>query len=164
MTLADVFIHIDRAQIALDGPEHQANKRMLSEFIFSEGHNALMAYPLQRIASDFLTKLEQDFYEKQGAEAYHIAELAAADISAALSFGRTYRALQTGLRPQLDALKRCDKIFLNRAIGKNWRENKPPQVTKDFDDSRKLIADTFINAYGRLSSGNKKSIIIYCHT
>jgi len=49
---------------------------------------------------------------------YKVAELAAADISAALSFGRTYKALQTGQCPQLDALKRCDRIFLNRAMDK----------------------------------------------
>ena len=136
---------------------------MLSDFLFSDGHNALMSYPLQRIASDFLGRLELDFYQKGGAEAYHIAELAAADISAALSFGRTYRALQTGQCPQLDALKRCDRIFLNRAMDKNWKQNEPPEVTREFNESRKLIADTFMDAYERISNGNTVDHNILTH-
>jgi len=136
---------------------------MLSDFLFSEAHNALMSYPLQKIAADFLARLETDFYENKGAEAYSIAELAAADISAALSFGRTYRALQTGMCPQLEALKKCDKIFLNRAMDKNWRQNEPAHVTKEFNDNRKLIADTFMNAYERISNGNKVDHNILAH-
>jgi len=151
--IANIRILFDRAQIALDGAEHQANKRMLSDFLFSDAHNAMMSFPLQSIANDFITRLEEDFYENKGAEAYKIAELAAADISAALSFGRTYKALQTGQCPQLDALKRCDRIFLNRAMDKNWRETEPPETTKEFNTSRQLIADTFVNAFERIQSG-----------
>ena len=122
-----------------------------------------MSFPLQKIAVDFLGRLEQDYYENKGAEAYRIAELAAADISAALSFGRTYRALQTGICPQLEALKRCDRIFLNRAMDKNWRQNEPPHVTKEFNDSRQIIADTFMDAYERISNGNKVDHNILTH-
>ena len=122
-----------------------------------------MSFPLQKIAVDFLGRLEQDYYENNGAEAYRIAELAAADISAALSFGRTYRALQTGICPQLEALKRCDRIFLNRAMDKNWRQNEPPHVTKEFNDSRQIIADTFMDAYERISNGNKVDHNILTH-
>ena len=136
---------------------------MLSDFLFSDGHNALMSYPLQSIASDFLVRLETDFYSNRGAEAYHVAELAAADISAALSFGRTYRALQTGICPQLEALKRCDRIFLNRAMDKNWRNNEPPEITKEFNDSKKIIADTFLDAYERISNGHKVDHNVLSH-
>jgi cytochrome P450 len=148
--IANIKILFDRAQIALDGEEHQANKRMLSDFLFSDGHNAMMSFPLQCIASDYLTRMEVESFVKGDAEAYYISELAAADISAALSFGRTYKALQTGQCPQLDALKRCDRIFLNRAMNKNWRETEPPEVTKEFNDSREIIAKTFLNAVDRL--------------
>jgi len=164
--LANIRILFDRAQIALDGTEHQENKRMLIDFLFSDAHNAAISFPLQSIASDFLVRLEQDFHENgpaHGAEAYQIAELAAADISAALSFGRTYKALQTGQCPQLDALKRCDRIFLNRAMDKNWRQNESPATTKEFNDSRNLIAETFMNAYERISGGNKVDHNILSH-
>jgi len=63
--IANIRILFDRAQIALDGSEHQANKRMLSDFLFSDAHNALMSFPLQSIASDFITRLEEDFYENK---------------------------------------------------------------------------------------------------
>lgn len=161
--IANIRLLFDRAQIALDGKEHQANKRMLSDFLFSDSHNAMMSFPLQRIGMDFLVRLEQDFHEKGNAEAYSVAELAAADISAALSFGRTYRALQTGQCPQLDALKRCDKIFLNRAMDKNWKQNESPETTKEFNDSRKIIADTFMDAYERISGGLKVDHNILSH-
>lgn len=161
--IANIAILFDRAQIALDGAEHQANKRMLSDFLFSDSHNALMSFPLQRIGMDFLVRLEQDFHEHGNAEAYAISELAAADISAALSFGRTYRALQTGQCPQLDALKRCDKIFLNRAMDRNWRQNESAETTKEFNDSRQIIADTFMNAYERISGGQKVDYNVLSH-
>ena len=148
--IANIRILFDRAQIALDGAEHQANKRMLSDWLFSDGHNALMSFPLQCIAADYLNRLEQDCFLRGDVEAYHISELAAADISAALSFGRTYKALQTGRCPQLEALKRCDRIFLNRAMNKSWRETEPAHVTKEFNDSRDVIAQTFLNAVERL--------------
>ncbi len=152
--IANIKILFNRAQIALDGEEHQANKRMLSRFLFSDAHNAMMAAPLQEIASDFLYRLEEDYYENNGAEAYAIAELAAADISSALSMGRTYKALQTGQCPQLDALKICDKIFLNRAMNKRWKETEPKEVTEQFNSNRQLIADTFMDAFKRLSGGD----------
>ena len=139
---------------------------MLIDFLFSDAHNAAMSFPLQSIASDFLTRLEEDFHEggpNNGAEAYKISELCAADISAALSFGRTYKALQTGQCPQLDALKRCDRIFLNRAMDKNWKQNEKPETTKEFNDSRNLIAQTFLNAYERISNGHKVDHNILSH-
>ena len=87
----NVKIFFDRAQIGLDGPDHQKNKRMLSDFLFSEAHNAKMSFPLQDIAADFLTRMEIDMARDNDVEAYYIAELEAADISAALSLGRTYK-------------------------------------------------------------------------
>jgi len=151
--IANIEILFGRAQIALDGEEHQNNKRMLSQWMFSTEHNAMMAYPFNEIMIDFINKLECDMHQLGEVEAYHIAELAAADVSASISMGRTYKALEMGYCPQLDALKRCDKIFLNRAMNKNWNKTESAATTEEFNSSRKLIADTFSEAYKKIKGG-----------
>ena len=153
--IANIEILFGRAQIALDGEEHQSNKRMLSQWLFSEAENAKMAEPFNKVMLDFIDRLESQMRENGEVEAYYSAELAAADISAVISMGRTYKALQLGHCPQLEALKTCDKIFLRRASNKSWKETEPKEVTEEFNRCRKLIADTFADSIARIKKGEK---------
>mmetsp|Transcript_41078 Transcript_41078/g.66129 ORF Transcript_41078/g.66129 Transcript_41078/m.66129 type:complete len:583 (+) Transcript_41078:501-2249(+) len=161
--IANIKILFGRAQIALDGEEHHNNKRMLSEWLFSEEHNAMMSGPFAEIMLDFIGRVETDMATDNNVEAYHIAELAAADVSAALSIGRTYKALQLGYCPQLDALKACDKIFLNRAMNKKWKETEPKEITESFERNKKVLADTFVEAFAKIKGGEPVNYNIMSH-
>mmetsp|Transcript_8359 Transcript_8359/g.10886 ORF Transcript_8359/g.10886 Transcript_8359/m.10886 type:complete len:631 (+) Transcript_8359:120-2012(+) len=161
--IANIRLLFGRAQIALDGEEHQQNKRMLSQWLFSEAENAKMADPFNKVMLDFIDRLESEMNKNGEVEAYYSAELAAADISAVISMGRTYNALQLGYCPQLEALKICDKIFLNRAMNKKWKETEPKEVTEEFEKNKKLIADTFAEAYEQIKGGAKVDHNILAH-
>jgi len=161
--IENIRILFGRAQIALDGKEHQENKRMLSAWLFSEEHNAMMTGPFTEIILDFIGRLEENFGKDRNVDAYRIAELAAADLSASLSMGRTYKALEKGYCPQLDALKKCDRIFLNRAMNKRWKETEKPETTKEFEENKKLIADTFATAFEEIKGGKQVNHNIISH-
>ena len=45
--IANIQLMFGRAQIALDGKEHQDNKRMLSNWFFNEDDNRSMGNPVQ---------------------------------------------------------------------------------------------------------------------
>lgn len=142
------------AQIALDGTHHQANKRALSSFLFSEAHNSVLAVPFAEVMGDFITRLEDDFARQGAVDAYAVASLAAVDLSALLSFGRTYRALALGYCPQLEALQKCDDIFLARAMNKRWKETERPETTAAFESNKALIAQTFEDAFASIKAGD----------
>ena len=162
--IANVRILFNRAQIALDGEEHQANKRMLSQWLFAEPHNAMMVEPFSEVVVDFVARLEKERVARGGAvEAYALAELASADVSSAISMGKSYKALETGKCAQLDALKACDRIFLNRAMNKKWRETEPKETTEEFDRNKQVLADTFADAFARIKGGAQLNHNILSH-
>lgn len=162
--IANVKILFGRAQIALDGQEHRDNKRMLSKWLFAEPHNAAMLEPLSEIVQDFMTRISDESKANNGAiEAYYLSELCAADVSASISMGRSYGAIKTGKCIQLDALKTCDRIFLNRAMNKRWRETEPKEVTEQFESNKKIIADTFAEAFAQIKDGAKVNHNIISH-
>jgi hypothetical protein len=41
-----------------------------------------------------------------------------------VSLGKTYNGINTGVCTQLDALKEADRIFLGRAMNKNWKNTE----------------------------------------
>eukprot|EP00756_Hemistasia_phaeocysticola_P012084 Hpha_TRINITY_DN15171_c0_g1::TRINITY_DN15171_c0_g1_i1::g.130169::m.130169 len=152
--IANIELLFGRAQIALDGEAHADNKRVLSNWLFNIDDNAKMVAPFWDLIGDFLDRLSREGQGKgKGVEVYYSAELCAADVSAAISMGRTYNATVTGECPQLDALKTCDRIFLSRAMNKRWKQTETADTTKQFDDSRNLILDTLADGLDRVRTG-----------
>lgn len=151
--IANVKRMFGRAQIALDGEEHENNKRMLSQYTFSKKHNKNMVEPLSRVVTEFCNKLVQS--KTDSIEIFHWAELAAADMSGVVSHGKGYQAIQKGTCKELDALKQADHIFLSRAMNKNWKRDEKTTTTKAFDNSTGLLMKTFAD---RLDKAKKKEI------
>eukprot|EP01065_Artemidia_motanka_P037847 TRINITY_DN46753_c0_g1_i1.p1 TRINITY_DN46753_c0_g1~~TRINITY_DN46753_c0_g1_i1.p1 ORF type:complete len:639 (+),score=207.03 TRINITY_DN46753_c0_g1_i1:55-1917(+) len=151
--IANIQLLFGRAQIALDGEVHAENKKVLSNWLFNLKDNAEMVGPIWDLVTDFLNRMATGVGKGKSVEVYEGAELCASDLSAAISMGRTYKASQTGQCPQLDALKTCDRIFLNRAMNKRWKQEEAAETTKQFDGSRQLILDTLADGLDRVRSG-----------
>ena len=110
----------------------------------------------QGVAWDFVEALAAENQKSGSVEVFFWSELAAADLSAIVSFGRSYGASKSGECTQLDALKEADFIFLSRAMNKNWRKTEKPEVTKKFDDSVGHLGETFSAELRAIESGQPR--------
>jgi hypothetical protein len=109
--LANIKTVFNRAQIGLDGEEHEENKRMLSDWFFSGTHNAALVDPFAKIANDLADRLEQKTAESSSVGVGAWAELAAADISSIVSFGKSYNAVTNGKCSPLGAFKNIGNML-----------------------------------------------------
>jgi hypothetical protein len=123
--LANIKTVFNRAQIGLDGEDHEENKRMLSEWFFSTEQNAGLVAPFAEIAAQFADKIGRESSTAGSVSVGPWAELAAADLSAMISFGKSYNAVRNGKCSPLEAFKIIDVIFLGRASNRRWREEEP---------------------------------------
>lgn len=145
--LSCVRLLFGRAQIALDGKTHQDNKRMLSSWLFDDGHNA-SAFPGLKARAEELVDVIGRSCTGAGADISIPAELASVDINATISFGRSYGALASGKCAELDALKTCDRIFLARGMNKNYTETETPEESALFAKNKQLLVDRFTTELG----------------
>ena len=58
--IANIHLMFGRAQIGLDGQDHQDNKRMLSNWFFNEKDNESMAHPVFAVASELTQVLARE--------------------------------------------------------------------------------------------------------
>jgi len=95
--LDSIRLLFGRAQIALDGPDHSANKRMLSRWLFSEEKNAEMSTHLSEVCQELVEKISEQ--AKPDVEVFRLAELASVDLNGVISLGKSYNALTRGRSP-----------------------------------------------------------------
>jgi hypothetical protein len=141
--LANIKTVFNRAQIGLDGNDHEENKRMLSEWFFSTEQNAGLVVPFAVIAAQFSDRLGDESSSTGSVDVGTWAELAAADLSATISFGKSYNAVLHGKCSPLEAFKNIDVIFLGRASNRRWREEEPAETTELFETSVALLQGAF---------------------
>ena len=142
--LESIRLLFGRAQIALDGHEHSANKRMLSRWLFSEEKNAEMSTHLSEVCQELVEKISEQ--ANPDVEVFRLAELASVDLNGVISLGKSYGALTRGRSPELEALKRADEIFLSRAMNKKWRDTETKETASTFEDAKQLLLKTFGDA------------------
>jgi cytochrome P450 len=175
--LDSIRLLFGRAQIALDGPDHSANKRMLSRWLFSEEKNAEMSTHLSEVCQELVEKISEQ--AKPDVEVFRLAELASVDLNGVISLGKSYNALTRGRSPvrfslslslslvrtyhqhiytqqqELEALKRADEIFLSRAMNKKWRETETKKTTETFESAKRLLLKTFGDAENAVRDGSR---------
>lgn len=177
--LESIRLLFGRAQIALDGSEHSANKRMLSRWLFSEEKNAEMSTHLSEVCQELVEKISEQ--AKPDVEVFRLAELASVDLNGVISLGKSYDALTRGRSPvhilllfesvdfhcslmlshaqhtkqELEALKRADEIFLSRAMNKKWRDTETKETASIFEDAKQLLLKTFGDAEHAVRDGSR---------